>query len=709
MNRIFAPETMLRIALWALLPMAVAHAAQDAPAAKGTSLQAIVMDVQGKARWRPSADAEWRDAKVNDIVDPGTEIRTGLKGRLTLRVGKNATVLVDSGTEFHIPDIVQDGETLRTLATVKSGRVDFKVDKVGFSNDFKVVTPATTLSVRGTGFSLATGPLQGVEVSGVRTNMINAIEVKYAASNATYFMSGAAQTSSERQDPVQSAWVSTVGPPPVVGTLADKGQLSQQVSQGQSGNAPTNTQSAQQVTGATANGQGGNSLILASQDPAASDAIRQLALDVTGNTAAVTAPTDPVYRVGDERLAEELAFVRKEAPGVLVDAAQLRSAASGIDVAATRLEDIYDGDALNTVARLATAYEEASRGKPEGSPNHPGTLVAGVVRAATDPDQQFVDGVRHAELAYGRALFSTADESVSAPEMFLRELDDNPGVRPALLRDGQGQAIETPRAVLWLENARSWSVSDLGQSDAFAAGILEGLQSGISETAVEGSLASMRNLVETWKVESSGRTVFDPVSGKTVVVPSPSLLALRINESVQGAWDRVVGSLLGNGARSAGGLQRDLSKDMGRLIDLMATRDFVSIHTGIDGYIEAYRAAAAAEGTAASADAVKQFIALVQPVQVAVDSSLKAAYDAARQASEARTLGQRTFLSAVSETNVRQAAEIARRCQEATLGQGGIIPNAAAMESGYIEARNAAALAGLVRADLSREGGGGRP
>ena len=93
------------VLLAALSPAVAAWGDEQAPtAAVGTSLQAIVMDVQGKARWRPTPDAEWRDAKVNDIVDPGTEIRTGLKGRLTLRVGKNATVLVDAGTEFQIPD-----------------------------------------------------------------------------------------------------------------------------------------------------------------------------------------------------------------------------------------------------------------------------------------------------------------------------------------------------------------------------------------------------------------------------------------------------------------------------------------------------------------------------------------------------------------------------------------------------------------------------
>lgn len=120
----------------------------DAGAAAATPLQAIFMEVDGKVRWRPDEKAAWKEAAVNDLVSAGAEIRTGLKGRATLRVGRNATVLVDSGTSFEIPEMVQEGETLRTLAAVKTGRVDFKVDKVGYANDFKVATPQTTLSVR---------------------------------------------------------------------------------------------------------------------------------------------------------------------------------------------------------------------------------------------------------------------------------------------------------------------------------------------------------------------------------------------------------------------------------------------------------------------------------------------------------------------------------------------------------------------------------
>ena len=220
------------------------------------ALQAIFMDVQGKVRWRINQDAPWTVAKVNDLLDAGAEIRTGLKSRSTLRVGKNATILVDAGTTFKLPEMVQDGQTLRTLATVKSGRADFKVDHVGFANDFKVITPQTTLSVRGTGFGLASGPLKGVDVSGANTNSMNAIEVKYIAANMAYFVSGQGKTSSEsgKQDPVQNAWVSTIGPPPIAGTMVSQSDVQQQVAQGTAGvNPSSNTQQIQQTQAGEAN------------------------------------------------------------------------------------------------------------------------------------------------------------------------------------------------------------------------------------------------------------------------------------------------------------------------------------------------------------------------------------------------------------------------------------------------------------------------
>ena len=241
---------------------------------------------------------------MNDLVDAGAEIRTGLKSRAALRVGKNATVLVDAGTSFQLPQIVQDGETLRTLAAVKTGRVDFKVDKVGFSNDFKVITPQTTLSVRGTGFGVNSGPLNGVEVTGARTNTINAIEIRYVASNLAYFMSGESKTSSGQKDPVQNAWISTVGPPPVVGTIVGSEQLAQAASQGQSGNSPTNPQAVQQQAAAETNAE---SLIespipplLTSQD-AAAEVVRAAAAALQSDGDALVSAASGVLAAANER------------------------------------------------------------------------------------------------------------------------------------------------------------------------------------------------------------------------------------------------------------------------------------------------------------------------------------------------------------------------------------------------------------------------
>ena len=238
-------------------------------------LQAIFMDVQGKVRWRINEDSPWIEAKVNDLLEVGAEIRTGLKSRAGLRVGQNATILVDAGTTFQLPVILQIGEqfqegsVLRTVATVKSGRADFKVDHVGFANDFKVVTPQTTLSVRGTGFNLDSGQLMGMALSGASTNTINAIEVTYVAANMSYFVSGQGKTSSEpgKQDPVQNAWVSTIGPPPIAGTMVSQSDVQQQVAQGIAGaNPSSNIQQIQQTEAGEANENAiDTALVLASE------------------------------------------------------------------------------------------------------------------------------------------------------------------------------------------------------------------------------------------------------------------------------------------------------------------------------------------------------------------------------------------------------------------------------------------------------------
>ena len=251
-------------------PVAWSQAAADpapaqAVAATAESLRAVFIDVGGKVQWRPGEQDAWRDAKVNDVIDPGAEVRTGLRSHAALRVGRNATALVDAGTVFQIPSAVKEGDALRTTVTVKSGRADFKVDKVGFSNDFKVVTPSMTLAVRGTGFAVATGALKQVEVLGARRNAISAIELKYALSSTTVAMSGGASSSSALQQPTHAAVVAAAAP--TTASALPTSSPTEAVREAAGGPAPSNPNApaAQQRTTSTV-ARAANSVAQANQD-----------------------------------------------------------------------------------------------------------------------------------------------------------------------------------------------------------------------------------------------------------------------------------------------------------------------------------------------------------------------------------------------------------------------------------------------------------
>lgn len=189
-----------------------------APLAAGEKkgLQAVVMAVTGRVQWLATAEgAEWKSAAVDDVLDPGARVRTGRRSTVTLRVGHNASLLVDRNTRMVIPEVIQEGETLRTVVQVSRGRVDFKVDQVGLTNDFSVVTPSTTLAVRGTGFGVQYGGLFGTETYVARFDYLSRVELSYFLSRMTQRLGAGAASSGRLENPALNALFSTVGPPPL--------------------------------------------------------------------------------------------------------------------------------------------------------------------------------------------------------------------------------------------------------------------------------------------------------------------------------------------------------------------------------------------------------------------------------------------------------------------------------------------------------------
>lgn len=141
--------------------------------------KAIVMEVRGTAQVRAGKDKKWVALKVNDALDPGALVRTGRGARVALRVGPNASVLVERHSRVAIPEIVQDGQVLRTRVELRFGKADMRVDRVGLENDFQVKTPTATLAVRGTAYRLWWGAIHGNRTLGVPGNKLRVIELAY--------------------------------------------------------------------------------------------------------------------------------------------------------------------------------------------------------------------------------------------------------------------------------------------------------------------------------------------------------------------------------------------------------------------------------------------------------------------------------------------------------------------------------------------------
>lgn len=179
------------------------------------------MAVEGRVQWRADEKHAWNTAAVDDLLAPGSRIRSGRESSMTLRVGHNATVMIGSHTRLALPMVLHEGETLRTVVEVSRGRADIKVDRVGLTNDFSVVTPSGTLAVRGTGFAVDYGGFEGMRIEAARFNEIASIEVRYFLSRFALAISARAVTSDRHPNPAVHQLFHSFGPPRVLSAVLE--------------------------------------------------------------------------------------------------------------------------------------------------------------------------------------------------------------------------------------------------------------------------------------------------------------------------------------------------------------------------------------------------------------------------------------------------------------------------------------------------------
>lgn len=122
------------------------------------AVDAKVTSVTGKVQMQKKGTSEWVDLEKGDLVEEGAIISTGFNSNATIKLGESVCTIAPL-TRMSVEQLTRkdvegtDKNVTKTTVYVDTGKASFKVNSTSKNlNDFKVHTPASTASVRGTAF-----------------------------------------------------------------------------------------------------------------------------------------------------------------------------------------------------------------------------------------------------------------------------------------------------------------------------------------------------------------------------------------------------------------------------------------------------------------------------------------------------------------------------------------------------------------------------
>ncbi len=122
------------------------------------AFDAKVTSVTGKVQVQRKGSTEWVDLEKGDLVEEGAIISTGFNSNATLKLGESICT-ISPLTRMSVEQLTRkdvegtEKNVTKTTVYIDTGKASFKVNSTSKNlNDFKVHTPASTASVRGTAF-----------------------------------------------------------------------------------------------------------------------------------------------------------------------------------------------------------------------------------------------------------------------------------------------------------------------------------------------------------------------------------------------------------------------------------------------------------------------------------------------------------------------------------------------------------------------------
>jgi hypothetical protein len=188
-----------------------------------------VTGAMGGAQYRLAGTTKWLPVKAGDELAEGAELRTGPKGAIQFTIGTDQIYRVDRLTVVKLlrAALVPDG-TIHTDVGMQYGRVSKDVDSPVRPHEDTIVTPSSTLAVRGTHVSLFDQPpFEPEAVSLTGAAVFSSLGKQLSAFGA--HGEGTASVSTSHPDPSEKQISSSATTPMPANTLTAAETLQQQV------------------------------------------------------------------------------------------------------------------------------------------------------------------------------------------------------------------------------------------------------------------------------------------------------------------------------------------------------------------------------------------------------------------------------------------------------------------------------------------------
>jgi hypothetical protein len=153
------------LALAITLATALARArAQPAPPATtafapaSQTLAVTAIGVEGLVQVREASDKPWQKAVVGMVVGEGAEFRTAPRSALRCFIPPDQTFTLDRLGVVKVLQAVRDGQVFKTQVGMPFGRTRYDIEEGGLEHRTSMVTPSSTLAIRGTKVSVFDQP-----------------------------------------------------------------------------------------------------------------------------------------------------------------------------------------------------------------------------------------------------------------------------------------------------------------------------------------------------------------------------------------------------------------------------------------------------------------------------------------------------------------------------------------------------------------------